>query len=244
VYAQQGIQCQDCHMVSVENAIETARTVQKQLHPGKAVTNGPDRATVYTHEFVGANFTLPTLLGSEKHAALATARLQSAADVAILPSDTLKAGALATIQVKVTNIGAGHNLPTSLTEVRQMWLDVQVTDAAGQEIYRSGALDGEYNIDPDAVIFGAYAVGAEGQYTVKPWEIVRFESINTIPPKGSATEKYAFLIPDNLTGDLKVTVKLRYRSYPQAVANALLGKDAPVLPIVDMKVVEQTITIL
>jgi len=27
---------------------------------------------------------------------------------------------------------------------------------------------------------------------------------------------------------------LRYRSYPQSVANLLLGKDAPVLPIVDM----------
>jgi hypothetical protein len=27
---------------------------------------------------------------------------------------------------------------------------------------------------------------------------------------------------------------LRYRSYPQSVANRLLGKAAPVLPVVDM----------
>lgn len=244
VYAQQGIQCQDCHMMPVEKAIETARTMQKQTNPGKAALTGPDRETIYTHEFVGANFTLPPLLGSEKHAEIATARLQSAAEVEILSPEGVKAGELASIKVKVINVGAGHNLPTSLTEVRQMWLDVQVTDADGQEIYRSGALDAEHNIDPEAVIFHANAVDAEGNHTVKPWEIVRFESINTIPPKGSATERYAFLVPENLTGDLKVTVKLRYRSYPQAVANALLGEGAPVLPIVDMNVVEHTLTLL
>jgi hypothetical protein len=36
---------------------------------------------------------------------------------------------------------------------------------------------------------------------------------------------------------------LRYRSYPQSVANLLLGKDAPVLPIVDMTEARQTITV-
>jgi Zn-finger protein len=188
VYAQEGIQCQDCHMMPVEKAIETARTMQKQTNPGKAAIMGPERDNVHTHEFVGANFTLPALLGSEKHSEIATARLQSAADVAILLPDEVKAGELASVKVKVTNVGAGHNLPTSLTEVRQMWLDVQVTDATGQEIYRSGALDDEYNIDPEAVIFNANAVDAEGHHTVKPWEIVRFDSNNTIPPKGSATE--------------------------------------------------------
>ena len=139
-----------------------------------------------------------------------------------------------TVKVKVSNVGAGHNLPTSLTEVRQMWLDVSVKDASGVEIYRSGALDSDGNIDQEAVIFNAHAMTGEGHHTVKPWEIARFEYNHTIPPKGSATEKYSFQIPSQAKGPLTIEVLLRYRSYPQSVANMLLGDEAPVLPLVDM----------
>jgi|GEM_PF-1738256 len=37
--------------------------------------------------------------------------------------------------------------------------------------------------------------------------------------------------------------KRRYRSCRQSVANLLLGKDAPVLPIVDMKEAQKTIAV-
>jgi hypothetical protein len=63
---------------------------------------------------------------------------------------------------------------------------------------------------------------------------VRFEYVKTIPPKGSATETFSFLAPPDAQLPLDVRVVMRYRSYPQSVANLLLGKDAPVLPIVDM----------
>jgi len=43
-----------------------------------------------------------------------------------------QAGEVVTLEVKVRNVAAGHNLPTSLTEVRQMWLDVQAVDGAGR----------------------------------------------------------------------------------------------------------------
>ena len=42
------------------------------------------------------------------------------------------------------------------------------------------------------------------------------------------------MVPPDLTGILDIKAVLRYRSYPQAVANLLRGKDAPTLPIVDM----------
>ena len=115
-----------------------------------------------------------------------------------------------------------------------MWLDVKVTDANGKQVFRSGALDDKGDLGEDARIFCAYAVDKDGKHTVKPWEIVRFEYIKTIPPKGSATETLSFLTPPDAKLPLDVRVVLRYRSYPQSVANLLLGKDAPVLPIVDM----------
>ena len=195
---------------------------------------GPERDQVYTHEFVGGNFTVTSLLGSQEHADIARKRLQSAAELTLTPPETVEQGNIATVGVTVTNVGAGHNLPTSLTEVRQMWIELLVTDAAGRRLYHSGSMDDDGTIDPKAKMFNARAVDAKGKHTYKPWEINRFEYNNTIPPKGSSTTDYTFLVPAGIKGPLKVSATLRYRSYPQSLANQLLGKDAITLPIVDM----------
>jgi hypothetical protein len=234
VYARAGIQCQDCHMMPVEKAREVARTMKPQKNPGKASSMGPERDQVFSHEFVGANFTVPTLLGHRQTSDIATRRLQSAAELVVEAPASAKPGEVATVKVRVTNVGAGHNLPTSLTEVREMWLDVTVRDATGAEVYRSGALAANGDLDPDAAVFMAHGVDSAGHHTVKPWELSHFEWVTTIPPKGYALESYRFLVPAKAAGPLAVTAVLRYRSYPQAVANLLLGKDAPVLPVVDM----------
>ncbi len=243
VYAQNGIVCQDCHMMPVETAIEVARTLRKPKNPGKASPLGPHRDTVYTHEFVGANFTVTALLGSERHAEIARKRLQSAAELELFLPKEADDGDIARFTVRVHNVGAGHNLPTSLTEVRQMWLDVTVRDGMGRVLYRSGALDEKYNLQPGTVLFRADSVDARGRHTVKPWEIVRFNYNTTIPPKGYADREFAFLVPDDAPGPLTVDVKLRYRSYPQKVANMLLGEKAPILPIVDMATARGTIPV-
>ena len=221
-------------MKPLEQAIETARTLKILNNPGKACVMGPERDQLYTHEFVGGNFTVTSLLGSQEHADIARKRLQSAAELTLIPPETVEQGNIATVGVTVTNVGAGHNLPTSLTEVRQMWIEVVVTDTTGSTIYHSGKLDYEGNIDPKAKMFNARAVDAKGKHTYKPWEINRFEYNYTIPPKGSSTTDYTFLVPVGIKGPLKVSATLRYRSYPQSLANQLLGKDSITLPIVDM----------
>jgi hypothetical protein len=230
-------------MVPIEQAIETARTLTKQKNPGKAAFTGPERDQVYTHEFVGGNFTVTKLLGSDKHAEIAKKRLKNAAELTLNPPDSVERGTLATLSVKVTNIGAGHNLPTSLTEVRQMWLEFLVTDAKGTIIYHSGKLDKAGNIDPQAKIFNAKSVDIDGKHTYKPWEMNRFEYNYTIPPKGSSTTGYTFLVPKDIKGPLLVKATLRYRSYPQSLANLLLGKDTITLPIVDMAQKEVTLLV-
>lgn len=223
-------------MMPVEVAAETARTLKKGKNPGKAAGMGPDRERVRSHEFVGGNFTIPALLGHGKHAEIAKKRIQSAAQLEVLLPEGATRGNIAVVRVKVSNVGAGHNLPTSLTEVREMWLDVAVKDAAGKEVFRSGALDAKGDVDPEAVIYRAVAVDDKGHHTYKPWEISHFESVKTIPAKGNSVERYVFQVPADAAGPLAVSATLRYRSFPQALANQLLGKDAPVLPVVDMAV--------
>lgn len=233
VYAQKGIQCQDCHMVPVEVAVQTAKTLKKpEKLPGRPSNVGPIRDYMYTHEFVGGNAVITKLMGSDKHSEIAIKRLQNAASLDVKFNGGKK-GELSEITVKVKNETAGHNLPTSLTEVREMWLEVTVTDDNGKIIYKSGGLDKDGNVDPTAEMFNAYAVDEQGHHTVKPWEIARFEYNNTIPPKGSKTVKYIILTPKNAK-NLKIDVKLNYRSYPQAVANLLLGPNAPKIPTILM----------
>jgi len=183
---------------------------------------------------VGGNFTVTNLLGSPQHAEIAKKRLQNAVELTLNLPDAAERGNVATVGVKVANVGAGHNLPTSLTEVRQMWIEFLVTDANGTTIYHSGKLDKEGNIELRTKIFHAKSVDAEGKHTYKPWEITRFEYNYTIPPKGSTTTVYTFLVPDNVKGPLTVKAILHYRSYPQSLANLLLGKGTITLPIVDM----------
>ena len=55
VYAQAGIQCQDCHMMPVEKAIEAAQDARQAGQPRPPCVGGPKREQMYTHEFVGAN---------------------------------------------------------------------------------------------------------------------------------------------------------------------------------------------
>ena len=54
VFSQKGIQCQDCHMRSVEEAMKVAETLQPVVLTGKSVPAGADRP-IHRHYFVGGN---------------------------------------------------------------------------------------------------------------------------------------------------------------------------------------------
>ena len=233
VYAQAGIQCQDCHMMPVEKAIEAARTLVKPLNPGQPCVTGPQRQQMYTHEFVGANAVVTDLLGAKQHAAIAETRLRHAASIALELPEKAAPGAIVRVKVRVRNETAGHNLPTSLTDVRQVWIEV-VAQVAGREVFHSGALTEAGSIDPEAAMFHAVSIDKDGRHTIKPWEIVRFESNTSIPPKGSATVPYVFALPADAKEPLVVQATLHYRSCDQELANSLLGASAPKIRVIDM----------
>ncbi|PIX96636.1 MAG: cytochrome c family protein [Hydrogenophilales bacterium CG_4_10_14_3_um_filter_63_21] len=241
-YAQAGIPCQDCHMVPVEVAIQVAdRMVRAKDVPnhglGGLAAKGAkkEREIVHDHGFVGGNGVIAAAMGvpgAEEHKAEAIKRLQSAAD---LDMDVKKGqGGVNELRVKVTNLRAGHHLPTSLTFIRRLWLDVTISDDKGRVLLRSGELDSHNRVDADTVIFGNHSVDKKGNSTVNPWEIARFDELNTIPPKGFRYGKYAFHLPADAKG-FKVVARLNYQSYDQHVADHLLGEKAVIVPTVEMK---------
>ena len=245
IYAQNNIQCMDCHMVPVETALRVAdqlkppRDLNKTTISGFAGVMGPYRKVVHDHAFVGGNAVVTAALSGKKNYNhdQAIKRLHTVASLKLYVIK--KKGPLYKLKVKVTNDRAGHNLPTSLTEVRQIWLEVVATDDKGVELMRSGTMKKDRSLPEDTVIFNAHAVDKNGKHTAMPWEITRFTEVNTIPPKGHKYGKYAFNVPVGAKS-VTVTAKLHYRSFSQALADQLLGEGKLEVPSVEMRSISKT----
>jgi truncated hemoglobin YjbI/nitrate/TMAO reductase-like tetraheme cytochrome c subunit len=249
LYALNGIQCQDCHMVDIETFKRSADEFIK-----------PKRSD-YHHYFNGANFLMYFLgelrakkEGNEKLATnlqnkyqMAVARLQAAAEIEIDPMYNEK-GDLYKVRVRVHNRRAGHSLPTSLTAVREMWLEVLITDENGKELIKSGYLDKDGELDGNTHVFNSEGMDMHQVFQVDPWKVVSFAKNNLIPAKGYSDIVYTILYPPGKGHQLNVHAKLRFRQAGQALAEKLLTNlpdgvdlndwygltEIPAVPIVDM----------
>lgn len=248
-YAQKNILCQDCHMVDIKEFMRTADEFRK-----------PDRGD-YRHYFSGANFLLTYLAagaakkgGDQEQAArlmkqyeMAVERLKSAADLEMSP--VYREGKLAELKVRVRNIRAGHNLPTSLTNVRQMWLEITARDEAGRTVMSSGTLNADGALSDEARTFNSDGMGDNFHFAIDPWVVTAFSRHDTIPPRGYRDVYYGIAVPAGVKS-LSIEARLRFRQADQKVAEALLAsvpkdidlekiyglKAVPPLPVVDMVV--------
>jgi hypothetical protein len=142
---------------------------------------------------------------------------------------------MAFLKVKVTNVGAGHFLPTGLTETREMWLEMTVTGSAGEKLLESGKLDEKGEIDPEAVLYHTAFADAKGEPVgARVWEADHLLYDHRIPPLGYSLEKFGFQLPVGIRGKCQVQVRLLYRSLPQSLVNQLLGPQAPSWPVYEM----------
>ncbi len=248
-YAQKEILCQDCHMVDISTFMRTADEFRK-----------PERKE-YRHFFNGANYLIYYLAsgafkkaGDDKKAAaltekyeMAVKRLQSAADLEVSP--IYRDGKLAEVKVRVKNIRAGHNLPTSLTNVRQMWIEITAKDDKGNVLMTSGAIDAKGHLTENTRTINSEGMGKDFHFAIDPWVVTSFSRHDTIPPKGYKDVFYGLSAPQG-GGKISLEVKLRYRQADQEVAEAILSAvpesinlketygltAVPPLPVVDMVV--------
>ena len=233
-YAKAGIQCQDCHMRTVEQALKVAETMKPLAVPGLTAEETKPRPDVKAHLFVGANANQKLLGLSASHAEAAEQRLKTAAKLALRLPAGAKAGSTVELGVAVTNTAAGHAIPTSITELRQVWIDLRVTDAKGKEILRSGAVDDTGRVDPDAVMYHSVLHDKDGKVTFKPWAAVKMVKEKLIGPKETVLESYRLSIPADAKGPLRIEATLRYRSAPQDVMDRLFGKGKFPIRTIDM----------
>lgn len=189
--AKSGVQCQDCHMSAAPGQVGPS--------PGWAAGGGPQRPAVYQMTFVGGQ------VGLSGDPLLAKELLQSAARVTMSARTVVKSGEDASVSVTITNTGAGHYLPTGLTEVRQMWLQVSVVDPAGKE-----TVLGKHE-------FGTVLKDDKGNHPVELWNATGVFSDDRIPPQGSVTDSYKLALPSGVDS-ATLKAELMYRSAPDELA--------------------------
>ncbi|PSW14737.1 cytochrome c family protein [Photobacterium sanctipauli] len=241
-YNEQGIHCQDCHMTPGPGVND---------NPGRSAVMGKEREHIYSHEFTGGNSTLHNYFNEPESAELARAMLRSAATIEFidLPHEVTP-GELITIKVKVTNVGAGHKLPTGFPEGREVWVDFMANSAQdATTVYRSGAVvDG--HTEPNTRNFKVTLGDSDGNVVdLNVWEVDRILADTRIPPKGYSVVDYTFLVPVDVTGTLSLSATLNYWPFSQMLVDELLGEGKLTVDIVEMtttsaevNITEQTAT--
>lgn len=225
-YSAEGTQCQDCHMSPGVTSFES--------NPGRSASGAPKRDHISLHYFEGANAFVTDILDEETHRRRAIERLKKAAAMNIKSPSNASENEYVGLEVLVTNSGAGHKIPTGVSEIRQMWLEVSVTDDNGKQIYHAGNIDKQGDIKPGIQVFNTVLGDGNGNPTMKFWNAESILSDDRIPPKETVVQKHNFSIPEGVEYPVYVNVKLQYRSAPQDVIDDLFGKGTHEVPVINM----------
>ncbi|WP_161946336.1 multiheme c-type cytochrome [Desulfonatronum thiosulfatophilum] len=226
-YAQEGIRCQDCHMTPGPGV---------EKNPGRSSFMGEDRDHVATHFFQGGSVFFHEKMGNQQEAALSRQMLEAAAE---LETEVFRTNNGVEIIARVKNVGAGHKIPTGVTYIRKMWLEVTAKNGSGEEIFRSGHVTESNRIDPGAKFYRKIFKDAEGNLTPKSWVAEEIGYDHRIPAKGH--DEQLFRVPAVHDDDeIHVLIRLMYRSMSQEVAEGL-GIEGIEVPALEMTRAELTI---
>ncbi|MCW8838490.1 MAG: multiheme c-type cytochrome [Thiovulaceae bacterium] len=218
--------CIDCHMTKLQNG---------KLTPlkGTSTDGGTIKDDVKVHYFSGSNHFLSGMK-SKEHEDQTIQLLKTAAELDVDIRENK-------IFVGVKNIGAGHHLPTGVSDFRELWLDVTLYDENSNVVYSSGKLKEDGNLDSDARVF----MKVFGDKDLKPvglffWRYEKMISDTRIP----AGERRVEVFDIKNLKDVKLSkiiVKLNFRIYPQWVTD-IVKNAYPQLtnpPVVELERIEK-----
>lgn len=230
--------CQSCHMPSEIALHDYARK------------NG----AVRSHRWIGANTAIPVYYGYREQLQKTKQFLKDAVTIDIFgisknggpliaPVDRqsfdLAPGDVITADLVLQNSRIGHSLVPEQRDFYQSWVEFDVRDAAGKEIYHSGALNRRGFLDPDAHTYTNRLVTAAGNLVDlhQVWETTIKGYDNTIMPGRSDLVRYRFQIPQGARSPITITAKLNYRRFRKQYTNFILPEkpDYPVVEIASRK---------
>ena len=159
--------------------------------------------------------------------------LQNCAEIELIAPDNVTSPSEFEIEVKVTNTGAGHGIPTGFTAERQVWIELVVKDADDNVLFVSGDLDGNkdlrnshsHEVETGKVPLDEYLVNFQSKFVKGIFPDGSYEEVllpfeafdiikNNIMPFESKSGFYPVKVSSNTNGPLKVETRLRYRNLP------------------------------
>ncbi|GMA14335.1 cytochrome c family protein [Deinococcus metallilatus] len=187
-YAEQGVTCQGCHFTP--GAGETRER-------GRLVDHRPvERDRVYRHTLGGGSLTVAARDNR-------TELKEAVALEAAWQGERLR--------VTVRNVKGGHAIPTGVSDLRELWLEITAMDANGREVFTSGHLDAAGRIREGSTIFHTVFGDEHGNKIVRHdiWRARQILKDTRIPADGQRQVSY------RLPGSAKdVKVRLLWRDAP------------------------------
>jgi hypothetical protein len=242
--AKKTIECRECHM-PLASSRDPARGDDLDYN------RGPGDGKHRSHRFLAANQYMPLALklpGAEEHVELTEQWLQGrieipeiadkwrtgpAVPIELVVPKTVRPGQDVKVQVLITNNKVGHDFPTGPLDIIQSWIELEVTDPAGNVVFASGKRDDRHFVEPGSFMFKAEPVDQYGNLIDRHnlWEMVGVRYRRAIFPGYSDRAEFTFRAPASLVGNgsgasLQVSAKLMYRKIDQFLLNFLFGEDA------------------
>lgn len=156
----------------------------------------------------------------------------------------INAGDTLTANVVITNKNIGHSFPPELRDFYEAYVEFTVTDENNNTLYKSGFIKPNGYLDEYAHNYKTYLVKADGSANELHyiWQTRVIPQNLAIPSGRSDVARYRFVVPQNLTGQIKLTAKLNYRRFTRVFSDYALGKSTD-LPIVTIASTGKILTI-
>jgi hypothetical protein len=223
IYGGFPVQCQECHMPK---------------YTGRAAETGPVREDVHRHVFVGVDYATVPFRGidrdQQKDEIRELLRRSVRAGIQGAAPTAAPDGGSFSFTVEVENDQTGHSIPSGTSFSREMWIQVDVRDAMGATVYRSGWLVGADQdlvtaaVDPDLALYQSRMFDSGGQRTFFTWRAAAIDESDLIAVGETKTAAYTVDVPAGTPGPLTVDVALRFR--PVAPEIARLVGESGLLP--------------
>ncbi len=213
-----GMECQTCHMPE---------------YTGQAAVGGPVRDNLHRHYFPGVDQALiPDFPGKEEQLAAIEELMLNAAEIHLVNDmDTVATDSTIALDFLIANL-TGHNFPSSVTFVRQLWLEV-IALSGLDTVFQSGFLDDNMDIndfhteptgqvDPQLALFNTVLYNAAGDSGLNHLSVEELVSLSdyTLPTNGTRTARYNIDLTDIPAGELIIKARLLLRAFPPFVLRA------------------------
>lgn len=199
-FGEDGVSCQLCHMPGSR---------------GPAAVGGPERR-VHDHRFIAMDYALEPFMGvdvqAQKDEILRLLQGSLSFFVKEVP-EAVASGEPLEFVTRIGNAGAGHSIPSGTSFAREIWISVILRDAIGRELYASGQLDhdGDLDRDPDLVFFGSVLYDAAGEQTPFSWRAVAIDDSQVLPARAVREVPFSIDVPTDAVFPLALTATLRAR---------------------------------